>query len=103
MMFSIVMTTCAGKKEADRISDALLERKLAACVKYSGVRSSYWWNGKVARSNESNLTILTTKKNVGKVMLLVKKMHSYKVPEIIEIPIKKGDKRYLEWVADVTE
>jgi len=103
MTLSIVMTTYSGEKEAAKISDALLRMGLAACVKSSGVRSSYLWNGKIAKSSESLLMVMTTKKNVAGVMSFIKKTHSYKVPEIIEVQVKKGDKNYSRWVCDVTE
>lgn len=103
MKFSVVTTSCSSEREALKMADALLKKKLAACVKYSGAQSSFWWNGKVSKSKEFVLTAMTTKKNVPKVMQLIKKLHSYDVPEIIETDVKKGDKKYLEWVMDVTE
>ena len=103
MTFSILMTACSSEKEAAKISDALLKKKLAACVKLSRVKSSYWWNGKITKNNETLLTILTAKKNSSKLMGFIKKAHSYKVPEIIEIRVSKGDKKYLRWASGVTE
>lgn len=102
-MLSLVMTTCATRKEALKISDMLLKKKLAACVKFSEVSSSYWWNGKISEGRETLLTIVTRKKNVRKIISAIKKVHSYEVPEIVEVPIRKGDKKYLRWVCDVTE
>lgn len=103
MNFSIVMTTCANMKDAEKISNKLLNDRQAACVKFSEVKSSYWWNGKLTKSHETLLTILTTKKNVKKIMATIKRLHKYKVPEILEVPVRKGDKKYLRWVCDVTE
>lgn len=103
MKFSIVTTTCKNAREAGKISDLLLDKKLAACVKLSSVKSSYVWNGKKRKSSETMLTILTTKRNASRAMSAIKKMHSYKVPEIIEFDVRKGNKSYLEWVDDVTE
>ena len=102
MTYSIVMTACKSRKEAKKISDALLKKKLAACVKTSSVRSSYWWKGRIENSNEVLVSITTAKKNVARIMSAVKKMHSYEVPEIVEVPIRKGDEKYLRWVRDVT-
>lgn len=103
MSTSIVMTTCKDEKEAMKIADAILGKKLAACVKMSDAKTSYWWNGKVERNEEAILSVMTPKKNVAKVIAEIKKAHSYDTPEIVEIPVLKGDKRYMRWISDVTE
>ena len=103
MTYSIVTTTTSKKKEADSISNLLLNKKLAACVKLSKVDSSYIWNNKIKKSKENIVTIIAKKKNVDRIMSEIKKVHSYDVPEIIETPIKQGNKEYLRWVSDVTE
>lgn len=103
MSHSLVTTSCSGPKEARKIMEALLRKKLSACVKMSAVSSSHWWNGKVERSGEVSVSAITTKANVDRVMAEIKKIHSYDVPEIIVTPITKGDKRYLRWVDEVTE
>lgn len=103
MKCSIVMTTCPSRREAKKIADALLKRKLAACVKVSGVESSYWWKGKIEKSGESLVSATTSKKNVKKVISAVEKMHSYDVPEIVEVPIARGNEKYMRWIRNVTE
>lgn len=102
-MLSLIITAYPSKKEAKRASDILLEKKLAACVKLSEVKSSYWWKGKIVKGDETLVTIVTTKKNVGRVVSAIKREHPYTVPEIIEIPVNTKNKKYLEWVCDVTK
>jgi periplasmic divalent cation tolerance protein len=31
---------------------------------------------------------------------IVKQMHSYEVPEVIAVPIAKGEHAYLKWLSD---
>ena len=103
MTYSIVTTTTSKKKEANDISQVLLKKKLAACVKLSKVDSSYIWQNKVQKSKENLLTIVTKKNNVKKIISEIKKVHSYDVPEIIETPIVQGNKEYLRWISNVTK
>jgi len=99
----IIFITCKDIKEARKISKTLLEQKLVACTNIiKGVSSSYWWKGKIENSNEALITAKTTKKLFDKVVLAVKKIHSYQVPEIIAVPIISGNPDYLKWIKEVT-
>jgi periplasmic divalent cation tolerance protein len=100
-MISLVIVTCKTNKEAGKISNILLKKKLAACVKLSKVKSSYWWKGKIARSGEVLMTIIANRSKIEELMTVIKKNHSYKVPEIIEIPIEKANPDYLRWALSV--
>lgn len=102
MSVSIVLTTCGSRKEAGKISDALLKKKLAACVKMSETRSSYWWKGKIERSKEFVVSVVADRKKSAKIISAIKKLHSYDVPEIIEIPVSKADRKYARWVREVS-
>lgn len=98
-MISIVMTTFKTRKEAKRISDALLKKNLAACVKLGDIESSYLWRGKVENHKEVLMTIVTKKSNAKRVMREIKERHSYEVPEIIEISSGKTSPEYSKWVS----
>ena len=48
-----VLTTVASEEDAERISIALVERRLAACVQAVGpIASRYRWQGKVETARE---------------------------------------------------
>ena len=99
----VVFMTAPTFKEAERIADELVCRRLAACVNIiSGIKSVYWWDGKPCRDNEVFFIAKTTEKLFPSLMSYVKKVHSYKVPEIIFIPIQDGLPEYLSWIKDVT-
>ncbi len=103
-MYSVILSTCSSEKEANKISKCLLDKKIIACVNIlDGVKSMYWWKGKIVKDNECLMIIKTKKSLVKNVIASIKKMHSYKVPEIIELPIKKGNKDYLDWISKVTK
>jgi len=99
--YIIVYVTCASKKEAARIGKRLLREKLIACVNIvGGIKSLFWWKGKIDKAKESLVIMKTAKKNFHKVRKRVRQLHSYEVPEIIAVPIAAGDRDYLNWIED---
>lgn len=98
-MYSVIFITASNKKEADRIAQELIKGRLAACVNIlEDVHSLFWWQGKVERAREALLVVKTKKAQVNKLIKKVKLLHSYEVPEIIELPIISGNKKYLKWI-----
>ena len=97
--YVVVFTTVPNPGEGENIARELLDKKLAACVNtVPGIKSSYWWRGKIENSTESLLIIKTKKTLMRKLIKSVKRIHSYKVPEIISMPISGGSKDYLDWI-----
>jgi periplasmic divalent cation tolerance protein len=102
MNIVIVQTTCATKTEAKNIAKLLIDDKLAACVQLSECESFYSWNGEFCCDNETLLSIKTRKENFEKIKSKIKELHSYDVPEIIEINISNSSKKYLKFIGDNT-
>lgn len=99
--YIVVFVTVGNKKEAKKISQKILERKLAACVNIvPSISSYYWWKGKVDSSKEVLLIIKTKKELFNKLKNSIKKIHSYSIPEIIALPIEFGNSEYLNWIDD---
>jgi periplasmic divalent cation tolerance protein len=95
----VVNITCGNMEEAEKISKALVEEKLVACANIlGGIKSIFWWEGKVERSPEVAVTMKTVRNNFDKVAARVRELHSYQVPEIIALPIVEGSKDYLQWI-----
>jgi len=99
MMFIIIFITAADKKEASKIAEGLIKKRLAACVNIAGnIKSLFRWKGKIDKAQEVLLMVKSKKTNFKKICRFVKSVHSYQVPEIIAIPVIAGDKPYLEWI-----
>ncbi|MEM3700776.1 MAG: divalent-cation tolerance protein CutA [Candidatus Bathyarchaeia archaeon] len=97
--YVIVLVTTANREEAEKISKALLNEKLIACVNIIGsLHSLFWWHEKIEKAEECMLLMKTCSKMFEKITEKVKALHSYEIPEIITIPITKGFKPYLEWL-----
>jgi len=97
----IVIITCPLQKEAATIKDLLLRNHLVACVNIiKGVDSFFWWQGKINFASEVILLAKTTRAKFKEIVRCVTKVHTYDTPEIIAIPIIKGNKPYLKWIDD---
>jgi periplasmic divalent cation tolerance protein len=95
----LVLTTTSSQEEARRIANALVERRLAACVNIvSKIDSIYRWKGKVEEAQEFLLLIKTTESAVENLRDAIQELHSYEVPECIVLPIESGSERYLNWI-----
>jgi periplasmic divalent cation tolerance protein len=102
--FVQVTTTTDKREEAERISREMVERRLAACVQISGpVTSYYWWKGKIEETQEWLLIMKTRKELYPELEMAIKKIHSYKTPEIIAVPVSDGSKEYLGWIKNETD
>jgi len=94
----LIYITCKDKKEAKNIGIFLIRKRLAVCCNIFPIDSIYRWQGKIIKSGEVVLVIKTLKKNFNKIEKEVKKLHSYRVPCILEIPINRGNKAYFNWL-----
>ena len=100
MGYIIIKTTFENKKDAELITRKLIDAKLAACIQLSGVESYYRWNDKTEKSNEYKIEIKTLSKNYKKIEEFILKNHKYEIPEIVAVKIKKGSKKYLNWIKE---
>lgn len=100
----VVLTTAGSRDEARRIAEALVDRKLAACVNIiPGVLSIYRWKGKREEADEWVLLIKTSAKAFPQVRDAIKEMHSYELPECICLAIDDGSEPYLQWLGESIE
>ena len=98
----IVLITTSGEEEAHKIAELLLNEKKAACVNIvPAVDSLFRWEGKIETAKESLLLVKTKASLFPGIVELVKRMHSYEVPEIIALPIIAGSEDYVKWL-DIT-
>lgn len=98
-MFCVVNVTVPDEEIANKISEALVEKKLAACVAATKeIRSTYSWQGKVESEGEILLIIKTKKSLFTELKKTIKELHPYEVPEIIALPIIDLDEDYAAWM-----
>ncbi len=107
----LVYTTCKNKKEAEKIGRAVLRKRLAACaVTIPGATSFYFWpappqkkgglpmKNKIIKSREAILLLKTDKSKYPEIEREITRLHFYKTPVVLEIPVGRVNKKYLMWL-----
>ena len=95
----VVLITASTEAEAQRIAHLSLQAHLAACVSIlSKAGSVFWWQGKLESAEECLLVAKTKASRLAALVELVKKNHSYDVPEVIAMPVVGGNPDYLTWI-----
>ena len=95
----VVLITTSSEEEARKIAELLVNGKKAACVNIvPGVDSVFWWKDRLDSARESLLLVKTRASLFPEIVELVKRTHSYEVPEIIALPIIAGSEDYLKWL-----
>ncbi|MFH0844913.1 MAG: divalent-cation tolerance protein CutA, partial [Pseudomonadota bacterium] len=85
--------------DAQEISRAVVEKRLAACAQVIGpITSTYWWKGKIEEEEEWICILKTREALYEDLEKTIREMHPYDVPEIVAVPIVTGSRSYLEWL-----
>jgi periplasmic divalent cation tolerance protein len=98
-----VTTTIDTQEGAQKIAEAVVKRRLAACVHVSGpITSTYWWQGKMEVATEWTCIAKTRKELYSELEQAIREAHSYDEPEIVALPIVDGSQSYLAWIVNET-
>lgn len=94
-----ILMTAPDAETADELGGALVEARLAACANVvPGVRSIYWWEGEVERSEEVLVILKTREERVAELLERAAELHPYDVPELLVLAVSEGHDPYLQWV-----
>jgi len=95
----LVLITTSTRREAQRIAQSLLQKRLIACANIHGpVDSHFWWQDKIEKAEEFLVLMKSSQKLFARLTKAVKEVHSYAVPEILAVPIVEGFQPYLDWL-----
>ncbi len=101
--FVVALVTVPDVATADRIADALLAERLAACVNRVGpVRSRFRWKGALDAADELLLLIKTRASSLPRIEERIRALHPYEVFELLALPVAAGSAAYLAWLAAET-
>jgi periplasmic divalent cation tolerance protein len=96
--YSIVLTTCGARKDAQPVIDALIAARLTPCVQTMSINSTYVWEGELRNEDEVLLLIKSKTTDFEEIKRTILKLHPYELPEIVRVPIADGFDRYLSWI-----
>ena len=104
MKYAMVMTTTDKRKVADAIAKSLVKKRLAACVQIVGpIVSTFIWKNKLGVGKEWLMLIKSSAASYKKIETEITRLHNYELPEIIQLPISTGSKKYLNWIGRMTK
>ena len=99
----LVITNLPDRASAERLADALIEARVAACVNIlAPCRSVFRWKDAVQHDEEHPLLVKTTAERYPELEAAIRAAHPYELPEIIAVPIERGLPEYLGWIASET-
>lgn len=94
----IIETTYPNLEAAKNLAEILLKEKLAGCIHFQQIESMYEWREKIENDVEFLVRIKTRNSLYEKIEKIIKKHHSYKVPEIIAIDVTRAEENYSLWL-----
>ncbi len=94
-----VVTTTDKRDDAMTIANAMVERRLAACVQILGpITSIYRWKDKVETAEEWQCWVKSRHDRYVDIEQAIRKLHPYEEPEILAVPITVASASYLAWI-----
>jgi periplasmic divalent cation tolerance protein len=95
----LIFTTVADSTEADSLARTLVESRLSACVNRIGpVQSTYRWGEAIEISMEYLLIVKTKAECYPAIEQLIRKHHTYAVPEIVSVALDNLEPNYRHWL-----
>ena len=104
MKIKLGYVTAASRDEAERIAEAVVTEKLAACANIlPGVCSVFEWEDNLCFEEETVLILKTVSEKTDALTARIKELHSYDCPCIVFLPLDSGNPDFLQWVASAVK
>jgi periplasmic divalent cation tolerance protein len=95
-----IQSTVSTIAEAQEIIEILFEKELIACASIlPSVESYYLDEGELVSEQEVKIFIKTVADLYVSIEKLIKKYHSYDIPEILVFSVEDGNEEYLRWIS----
>jgi periplasmic divalent cation tolerance protein len=97
----LLIVTTADRSEAEKIGEALVEKRLAARGSVIPMIHSFFHSGgQLQRQHEALLLIKTSAERSAEAQAELRALHSYENPQILEIAVSGGSARYIAWLLE---
>lgn len=94
-----VRISAPSEREADEISDMLIDKELVAGTLITSGRSRYHWQGDIEEKTYYNIQAYTVATLEDEIIEKVEQKHSDEAP-IIELIEISGNDKFLNWVEE---
>jgi periplasmic divalent cation tolerance protein len=102
MAYAVLLTSLPDRAAAKRLAEALVGKRLAACVQMLPIESVYEWQSKMEEATEILLLCKIRRQDYAEAESLILSQHPYETPEIVMLPIEAGASSYLAWLDKAT-
>jgi len=79
----------------------MISKHLAACVDFWPIESCYEWQGAMKCEKEYAVLVKTNEPKVAEIEDLITANHSYQVPFVGMVDVRRLNRAYKEWMAQV--
>lgn len=98
-----IYTTCKDMDEAKKLGELIISKKIGACVDFWPISSCYSWEGSLSCVTQAMLLITTFESKLEEVNQIISENHTYSVPLIAGVDVRRINHPYKEWMMEVIE
>ena len=98
-----IYTTCESIEEAEKLGALIVGKKIAACVDLWPITSCYNWEGAYKCVSHAMLLVTTFESKLEEVNEIISVNHTYSVPLIAGVDVRRINHPYKEWMTEVIE
>lgn len=84
--------------EAKKLGGLIIEKKIAACVDFWSVSSCYNWEGSMKCVDQAMLLVTTFETKIEDVNEIISQNHTYSIPLIAGVDVRRVNSSYKEWM-----
>jgi periplasmic divalent cation tolerance protein len=89
--------------EAQELGSLIVNKKIAACVDFWPISSCYHWKGTFQCVTQAMLLVTTFEAKLEEVNEIISENHSYSVPLIAGVDVRRINHPFKEWMMEVIE
>lgn len=93
-----IYTTCENVDEAKALGGLIIDKKIAACVDFWPISSCYKWKGVSQCVDQAMLLITTFESKLDAINEIISKNHTYSIPLIAGVDVRRINHPYKEWM-----
>ncbi|MBK5215570.1 MAG: divalent-cation tolerance protein CutA [Candidatus Pacebacteria bacterium] len=98
-----IYTTCKNVDEAKQLGSLIIGKKIASGVNFWPISSCYNWEGSFQCLDQVMLLITTFASKIEDVTKIISENHTFSVPMIAGVDVRRINHPYKEWMMEVIE